>query len=243
MNKLYILVLAVGVLAIGAWYMGLWPENSTTPDEVYNPEINPADFTTVINNTYFSLPVGRTFVYEGEAADGVERIEITISGETKAVLGVETLVYRDKVWLDRILIEDTRDYLAQNSVTGDVWYFGEDVDNYEDGELKDHDGAWLAGIDGAKPGIWMKANPQVADQYREEYYVGEAEDMAEIVSITESVEVPQGSYTNCLETKNWTPLEPGLVEFKYYCSEVAGLVLETNPTDGERIELIEVGGN
>ena len=211
----------------------------------YNPRINPDDFTTKIDNPYFDLPVGKKLVYEAETPDGLERIEILVPGWTREVMGVETLVFWDRVYLDGELIEDTRDYLAQHKKTGDVWYFGEHVDNYEDGKLKDHAGAWIAGIDGVKPGILMNANPQVGDSYRQEYYKGEAEDMAEVLAINETVTTPYGAFKNCVKTLEWTPLEPNLKAHKYYCPEVGGTVLEVELVGGERkveerVELIDV---
>lgn len=211
----------------------------------YNPRINPDDFTTKIDNPYFDLPVGKKLVYEAETPDGLERIEILVPGWTREVMGVETLVFWDRVYLDGELIEDTMDYLAPHKKTGDVWYFGEHVDDYEDGKLKDHAGARIAGIDGAKPGIWMKANPQVGDSYRQEYYKGEAEDMAEVLATNETVTTPYGTFKNCVKTLEWTPLEPDLKAHKYYSPEVSGTVLEVELVGGEReveerVELVEL---
>lgn len=192
---------------------------------------------TNITNSWFALPVGREFEYGGETEEGVETIEIEITGETKKVLGIETLVYRDIVWVDGEVVEDTHDYLAQDN-DGNVWYFGEDVDNYEEGKLVDHHGSWLAGVDGAKPGYWMKANPQVGDYYKQEFYAGEAEDEAKVLSITEAVKIGLGSYDNCLKIQDIVPGDP-VVEYKYYCKQVGGLVLEKKPVEGELIELVE----
>jgi len=86
----------------------------------------------------------------------------------------------------------------------------------------------------------MKADPQVGESYREEYYKGEAEDMAEVISLDESVTVPYGGFSDCLKTKNWTPLEPDVVEYNYYCRQVGNMVSEENPTDGETVELISL---
>ena len=207
--------------------------------KIYDPQINPVNFTAEITNKYFTLKPGKKLIYEGQTEEGLERIEILITDETKNIMGVETLVYWDKVWLDDVLIEDTRDYLAQDK-EGNVWYFGEDVDNYENGVLADHDGSWIAGVDGAKPGIWMEANPQVGDSYRQEYYKGEAEDMAEVLAINETVAVPYGTYTDCVKTYDWTPLDPTAKEHKYYCSEVGGLVLEVNLNNDEKVELVDL---
>jgi hypothetical protein len=134
-------------------------------------------------------------------------------------------------------VEDTRDYLAQDN-DGNVWYFGEDVDNYEAGVIADHDGSWLAGVDGAKPGYWMKANPKVGDFYKQEFYAGEAEDEAKVLSVTEKVKIGLGNYKDCLKIQDIVPGDP-VVEYKYYCKQVGGLVLEVKPAEEERIELVE----
>lgn len=197
------------------------------------------DFSTNITNPYFSLPVGRVFTYEGKTKEGVERVEISIPGETEVINGVTTLVYRDKVWLNGEMIEDTRDFLAQDK-EGNVWYFGEEVDNYEDGVLIDHNGSWRAGMDGAVAGIWMKAVPVVGTTYKQEYLKGEAEDMADIISVTEKLTISGKSYSNCLKTYDYTPLDPESKEYKFYCKEVGNLVLEENILTGEKVELLSV---
>ena len=202
----------------------------------YNPVLKAEDFSTKITNPYFTLPERGTIYYKGKTQDGVERIEIIITGETKVVNGINTLVYHDKVTLDGELVEDTRDFLAEDK-EGNVWYFGEEVDNYEDGVLVDHDGSWLAGTDGAKPGILMKANPIVGETYRQEYYKGKAEDMADVVSITEKLTIGGINYTNCLKTYDYTPLDPEAKEYKFYCKEVGGLVLEEDIVSGDRVEV------
>lgn len=224
------------VFSVVVFVAGVAVANAAAP----LPDFDEATFSnpTVINNPWLALPIGRGFEYEGETDEGTEVVEIEIDGSTKIVNGVRTLIYRDKVYVDGELVEDTRDYLAQDD-DGNVWYFGEDVDNYEDGEIADHDGSWLVGVDGAKPGYWMPGNPTVGMRYRQEYLDGEAEDEAEVISLTEKVKIGLGTYTNCLKTKDTTPLEPDVVEYKYYCKQVGGLVLEEKPEDGERVELVE----
>lgn len=233
-------ILALGVVFFLGTICTQTTQNQNTQNEttskIYSPVIDPADFSTTINNPFFTVTPGETFTYTSETKEGTERIEIEITSDTKQVMGVTTLVYWDRVYLNDVLIEDTRDYLAQDT-EGNVWYFGEDVDNYEDGKLQDHEGAWLAGVDGAQPGIWMKAQPVVGETYRQEYYVGEAEDMADVVSLTAAVSVPVGTYENCLQTYDYTPLDPESKEYKYYCKEVAMLVLEEGVETGDRVEL------
>lgn len=213
--------------------------DSRQPSTVgYAPKINAADFSTHITNKYFSLPVGMKMTYKGEIEDGTETIELSIDGETKTVMGVKTLVYHDRVWLDGELIEDTRDYLAQDK-EGNVWYFGENVNNYEDGKLKDTHGTWIAGVDGALPGIWMKAQPKVGESYLQEYYKGEAEDFAKVLGVNETVKVPYGTLTGCVKTLDSNPFDgPTADEYKFYCPQVKGFALEITVENGERIELI-----
>lgn len=208
----------------------------TNEKEVDPANVDPALFVLDITNKYLKLPVGRKLVYEGQTEDGLERVEITIPGDRKEILGVKTLVYVDKVWVDGELVESTMDYLAQD-VNGNVWYFGEDVDNYEDGKLKDHSGAWLAGINGAQPGFWIKADEKVGDKYRQEYAKGIAEDSREILAVKQTVKIGLGTYNDCVKTYDWTPLDPEAKEYKYYCSEVGALVMETDLSNNDTIEL------
>ncbi len=207
--------------------------------EAYAPVINPADFSTSIDNPFFNLPVGKIMHFNAKTEDGVETTEIVVTNEKRTLMGVETVVYWDRVYLNGKLKEETRDFLAQHR-NGDVWYFGEEVDNYEDGKLKDHHGAWLAGVDGAQPGIWMKADPKVGETYKEEYYAGKAEDMAKVVSVSETVETPLGTFENCIKTDNTTPLEPKVLESKFYCREIGGQALELDVAEGIRDELVKI---
>ncbi len=215
------------------------PEENVTETEEYDPEIDPAAFTSDVTNKYFALPPGKKMVYNGETEEGTETIEVYVLNETRMVMGVETIVVWDRVWLEGELIEDTKDWYAQDS-KGDVWYFGEESFELLDGKVVSTEGSWESGVDGAKPGIIMKAEPAVGDSYRQEYYEGEAEDMGEVLALGESVSVPSGDYTGCVKTLDWTPLEPGVEEHKYYCPEVSGVVLEVALEDEERVELISV---
>lgn len=202
--------------------------------------LNPADFVAVIDNPYMPLVPGTTRIYEGKTEDGTEHVEVTVLDETKVVMGVTVTVVRDTVTLDGALIEDTYDWFAQDKA-GNVWYFGEEVDNYENGVLTDHDGAWEAGMNGAQPGIVMFANPAdyIGEAYHQEYYAGEAEDMGEVISLNETVTTPFGTFTDVLQTKDWTPLEPDVLEHKFYAPGV-GVIKELAVDSGEVIELIEV---
>ena len=196
---------------------------STQERKAYTPHINPAEFTTSIDNEYLPLKPGTTFVYEG----GAERGEMTVTHDTKKVMGVVCVVVDDRAWEGGKLIEKTNDWFAQDN-KGTVWYFGEDTKEYENGKVVSTEGSWEAGVDGAKPGVLMQADPKVGQSYHQEYYKGEAEDMARVLSFDASVRVPYGSFDHVLETKEWTPLQPGFFEKKYYVRGVGPL---GNPRD------------
>ena len=191
--------------------------------KAYKPHIDPADFTTTIDNEYFPMKPGTTFLYVGKG----ERDEMSVTHQTKKVMGVECVVVDDRAWEDGKLIEKTYDWFAQDS-KGTVWYFGEDTKEYENGEVVSTKGSWEAGVDGAKPGIVMPADPKVGQSYHQEYYPGEAMDMAKVLSVNTSISVPYGSFDQVLETREWTPLQPGFSEKKYYVRGVGPL---GNPAD------------
>jgi hypothetical protein len=206
----------------------------------YNPVIDPANFVSTIDHPYFTLAPGRVWVYQGTNEDGeTERIEIEVTPDTKTIMGVVTTVVREREWVDGELVEDTFDWFAQDK-DGNVWYFGEDSREMANGEVVSTKGSWEAGVNGAKPGIIMKANPHAKDAYRQEYLKGEAEDMGEVLGLSDSVSIDLGNYQNCLKIKDWTPLEPGVVEHKFYSKEVGNLILEKKVAgESGQIELIE----
>jgi hypothetical protein len=142
-----------------------------------------------------------------------------VTSDTKTILGVTCVVVRDTVTVNDELEEDTLDWYAQDK-QGNVWYFGENAKQYAGGLIVGIEGSWEAGVNGAQPGIVMKANPAVEDIYRQEFAPGEAEDMAEVLSLSETVTVPFGSYTNCIKTREFSALEPDVSEHKFYADDV-----------------------
>ena len=152
-----------------------------------------------------------------------------VTRETKTIMGVTTTVVREIERKRGVLREDARNWFAQDK-RGNVWYFGEEVDNYTaDGKLKDHGGSWEAGVKEAKPGIIMPATPKVGDTYRQEYLQGQAEDMGTVVALDQKVTVAAGTFDDCLQIKDWSKIETSS-EFKYYCPTVGFLVLEESTT-------------
>ena len=220
MRRITLLSAIIGSVLV---LVGGCTSSSHKAQKAYAPHINPADFTTTIDNNYFPLKEGTTFVYEG----GAQRGEMTVTSNTKKVMGVQCVVVEDREWEDGKLIERTYDWFAQDK-KGTVWYFGEDTKEYENGKVVSTKGSWEAGVDGAKPGIIMQATSKVGESYRQEYYPGEAMDMAKVLSLNASVTVPYGSFDHALETREWTPLQPGFSEKKYYVRGVGPL---GNPGD------------
>jgi len=204
----------------------------------YAPQIDPANFVAAIDNPYFPLTPGTTFIYEGQTADGLERVEFAVTHVTKEILGVTCIEVHDVVRVDGEVIEDTLDWFAQDTA-GNVWYFGENTGELEDGRVVNIDGTFTAGVDEAKPGIIMQAHPAVGDFYRQEFSLDNAEDNAEVVSLTESVAIPFGTFANCLKTEETTPISPGVLENKYYAPGI-GNVLTVDLETGDRSELKEI---
>ena len=192
---------------------------------------------TVAPNRYLPLVPGTRFHYENEEAG--ELVEVSVTRDTIKIDGVECVIVRDVVTDadSGELIEDTDDFFAQD-VDGNVWYLGEVARNYEDGLLTDLEGSWRSGVDDAKAGIVMKAMPMVGDVYRQEFLLGDAEDIARVVNLSGDEETDgYGCAANCLVTEEFTPLEPGVLEYKYYLPGT-GKILTVDPETGEREMLV-----
>ncbi|MBC8484666.1 MAG: hypothetical protein H8D45_01330 [Bacteroidetes bacterium] len=209
------------------------PTSPTNPaDQPYNITIDPADFVdTITGNTFMPLVPGTTFFYEGEDEDGISvEVEEYITDSLVIIMGVTCIVVEATEYEDGELVEDTDDWYAQD-LDGNIWYFGEYSEEYEDGQVVSTAGSWEAGVDGALPGIIMLADPIVGLWYRQEYYEEEAEDCAQILSMNASVTVPYGTFDDCLQTAEWNPLEPGIVEHKFYAADVG--LLRAVAVEGE----------
>jgi len=209
-------------------------------EAAYDPEINEADYvspeqTAANPNPLFPLVPGTTRIYKA----GDQTITVKVTDNTREILGVTTIEVSDIVMENGEPVEDTRDWYAQD-VYGNVWYFGEVAQNFEDGVLTNLDGSWTAGVDQAKPGIAMEAAPQVGDVYRQEYLLGEAEDMGEVLDLYGSETAPAASCSgNCVVIRDFTPLEPDANEHKYYVPGI-GNIVTVDVTTGDREELVEL---
>jgi len=204
----------------------------------YDPVIDPSNFVPQVDNPYFPLRPGTTFIYDGHTAKGFEHDEFAVTRNTRVILRVTCVEVHDTVTVDGELTEDTLDWFAQDR-DGNVWYFGENTHELEDGLITTIDGTFMAGVNGDKPGIIMKAHPAIGDFYRQEFSLSNAEDFAETVSLAASVTVPAGTFHNCLKSKETTPLETDLLEYKFYAPGV-GNVLTVDARTGDREELVQI---
>ncbi len=188
-------------------------------NEPYNPVIDPANFTTKIDNPFYPLKPGTTYTYRGVTDAGEELNTVEVTHSTRVLMGVTCVEVIDTVFVNGTLEELTHDWYAQD-LDGNVWYFGEDAKQYSNGVLVGTAGSWLAGVNGGLPGIVMEAEPQVGDLYRQEYLRRVAEDMAEVLSLDGIADVPYGTFTGCVVTKDFSPLERKFVENKWYARNI-----------------------
>jgi hypothetical protein len=201
--------------------------------------LDPADFTTQITNRWWPMRPGTRWVYRETGPDGDrQRVVVTVTDRTKLIAnGVTARVVHDVVSRRGELVEVTDDWYAQDDA-GNVWYLGEDTTEYEDGRPVSTAGSFEAGVDGAQAGVVMPARPRRGMRYRQEHYAGEAEDRASIVSVREQAGTPAGHFRRVLMTRDVNPLEPRVLEFKFYARGV-GPVLALGVSGGsEREELV-----
>lgn len=195
-------------------------------------------FRARVTNPWFPLKPGSVYRYRG-VKDGQASTEVmTVTNRTKVIDGARCVVVSDLLYLRGRLEERTSDYYTQDS-KGNVWYFGEKTAELDaKGRVKNTSGSWMAGVNGAKPGIFMFAHPRVGLSARQEFYKGEAEDHFKILSMRASAKVPYVSSTRAMLTKEWTPLEPGVIDHKYYVRGIGTVLERTAKGPLERNELV-----
>jgi hypothetical protein len=200
---------------------------------------SPEDFVSEIDNPYFPLEAGTTFFYRGTREGQSVSSAFVVTHATKDILGVETRVIQDTVYLDGQLHEIAIDWFAQDE-EGNVWYFGEATTEYENGIPVSTAGSWEAGVDGAQAGIIMEAHPAKGDTYAQEVAPPVAQDMATVLSLHRHVTVPYGSFKNCLETEEFSPLKPGFVEHKFYARGIGFLKAIAVSGGHETLDLVGI---
>jgi hypothetical protein len=202
----------------------------------YEPRIDPAKFQTTVDNPFYPLVPGTTYKYIEKARGETSENEITVTHETKTILGVSCVAVHDVVLKRGVVAEETYHWVAQDE-HGTVWCFGEATQEISAGGRVSTLGSWEAGVGGAQPGVLMPANPMPSEPYRQEYSLGVAEDMGQIEALGESVTVPAGTFTDCVRTQEWSLLEPG-TEKKWYAKGVG--VVRSESTAGEVAALVSI---
>jgi len=192
----------------------------------YNFNLSERSLVPTGRNDFFILEPGFQMTLEGKVnLSGIthEKLIITVLNETREVDGVLTRVVEEREWRNHELYEVARNFFAIDEQTGDVFYFGEEVDFYKDGKITNHKGAWLAGEDDATAGLIMPGKPEVGMKYYQEFAPDKAMDRAEVINLDEVLETPAGTFTDCLKTKEGTALNKKEREFKTYAPGI-GLI-------------------
>jgi hypothetical protein len=197
-------------------------------------------FVRAVTNPWFPLKPGTTFVYTGEKDGQKGRDNVRVTGRTRMIRAALCTAVDDRLYLKGRLAERTTDWYTQDT-SGNVWYFGEaTAELNKAGKVTSREGSWLAGVDGAQPGIFMTGHPKIGQSHRQEYYEGQAEDHFAVVSLSASVLAPYTASAHALLTKEWSPLEPGTLDHKLYVRGV-GLVREETIKGGNELwELSDV---
>ena len=243
---------AVALVAVGTLSMaacggpssgaGAAPAADSLPQGSDAVTLDPGEFTVDVTNRYWPMKKGDRWVYEERDAQGTLRHdEVTVADRTEKIDGIEALVVHDLATRDGVTVEDTLDYYAQDA-DGNLWYLGERTAEYTNGRVTSTAGSWQAGVHNAQPGVLLPAHPQPGSGYRQEYLKGEAEDEGFVLSTDEQVQVPTGTYTGALLTRDTTALEPDLVELKWYAPGVGPVLTLTPSGEQTREQLVEAPG-
>jgi hypothetical protein len=197
-------------------------------------------FTAKVDNPWFPLKPGTTFVYRGSEDGEPTRDVVAVTRRTRVVGGVRCRIVHDRVFVGGDLAERTSDYFAQDG-RGTVWYFGEDTAELSrSGRVISTEGTWHTGVDGARAGVFMSAHPRVGERHRQEFLRGHAEDHFQVVSLDAHVAVPFGTFDHALRTREWTPLEPGVIDAKHYVRGIGEVAERTVRGGSEQLELVRV---
>jgi hypothetical protein len=228
-----LVALATGVAVLG----GVLAANSrgATP-----PVPKASDFSARVDNPWYPLEPGTTYTYRGVKDGQPSRDVVTVTHRTRTIDGVPCVVIEDRLYLNGHLGERTTEWYSQDK-QGNVWYFGEDTAELDrNGHITNTNGTWRSGVKGAKPGIFMFAQPKVGRSAQQEFYKGQAEDHFQVLRLHAAVNVPYTSSKQAMLTKEWTPLEPGTIDHKFYVRGIGTVLEQTAKGGSERAALISV---
>ena len=235
MRRTSLLALLAVALAAGC---GSSKSTSTTSSTSSGAPTKSTHFGASVTNPWFPLRPGSVYRYRGEKDGEPSREVMTVTHRTKTIDGAKCVVVSDLLYIRGKLEERTEDYYTQDG-KGNVWYFGEKTAELDaNGNVKNTSGSWMAGVHGAKPGIFMFAHPRVGHSARQEYLKGEAEDHFQIVAKGVVATVPFKAFRGAMLTKEWTPLEPGVIDHKYYARGIGTVLEQTVKGGSERNELV-----
>src|SRR3954454_4940874 len=219
-HKLAIAAIGIAIALVGGFAPFAAPDEDAKRRWTDAFLVEKGELTATGRNTNVVLEPGYRRVLEGDEGGKRLTLAITVVDEVREVDGVTTRVVEERETEGGQVIEVSRNFFAISRRTGSVYYFGEEVDIYRDGKVVGHEGAWLSGVDGAKFGLAMPGEPLLGARYYQEIAPGKAMDRAEVLSLSESLKTPAGTFANCLRTEETTPLEPDEKESKYYAAGV-----------------------
>jgi hypothetical protein len=236
---MYRILVATALAALAAMLTLGAPASSAPRPSCPTPPDLPAAFDAQVTNPYLPLKPGTTLKYKGKLDGGSATDVFSVTDQTKTILGVATTVVHDQVFIKGDLVENTFDWFAQDT-DGNVWYFGEDTKELDHGQVVSTEGSWEAGVNKAKAGIFMPAVPQVGQVFKQEDAKNVAEDCTKIVDLNASVKTPFVSSNEALKTEEFSLLEPGVLDNKYYIRGT-GLVREQTVQGGtDFLDLVSV---
>ncbi len=226
------MIAAVAIAASGTIPAGAGPNGPTL--------VSASDFVAHVRNPYFPLRPGTTFRYRG-TKDGRPTFDVyRVTGRIRRILGVPCVSVKDRLFEAGTLEERTTDWYTEDR-QGRVWYFGESTAELNPaGQVTSTEGSWQAGINGARPGIFMPDPPRPGQSFRQEYLKGQAEDHFKVLELGDSIDVPSAHFPHALLTEEWTPLEPGVIDHKYYVRGIGEVSEETFKGPRETSKLVSV---
>jgi len=229
-------------LALGTWPGGIASAGAPCPVPLPRGSdpvvLDPADFVPRVDNVYWPMAPGSRWVYrESDAHGNAQKVVVKVLWRTKQIEGITATVVHDVVSEGGERIENTFDWYAQDACDN-VWYLGENTEEYENGVVVSTEGSWQHGKGGAMAGVIVPGDPQVGLKYREEYLAGEAEDAAKVLSLNEQAQVPYGHFWGALLTKNFTPLHPKILEYKIYAKGIGPVLVFGVSGGNDQEELI-----